>query len=480
MEINIDFSQISAGNPLQVAWWFLANGGWLIFTVVFVWGVIQFWLVRQRSRYFARWDWVILSISVPKINQQAPRAVEYVFTALSGAWKRIDWIERYLTGKVQVSFSFEIISRAGSIEFLARTPRHYRDLVEAAVYAQYPDAEIAEVPDYVERFHGLRWPHHDQGWDIWGTEIVLRNSHFYPIRTWQELFEAANKTQDTAAKDPLSSILEIMAKLRAGEEFWFQIVVTPTNDKWKNEGKRFVRDLMTGHGGHGRGVRHSLLTPLHRAFLEILDMVVYSLVAKPEIEETEHAVADLLPQEQEVLKKIQLKIGKIGFHTYMRAVYIARKEIFQKTKIKEGFLGALHQYTDLHSNGFIQEKYSKVSTSHLYFFPKYRVEHFRKNGMLHEYLTRNTRAGASWGTGFILNVEELASLWHFPIGSMKALVLKKAEFKKAEAPFGLPMERDETLLELMAGHGTDGAAHHEPEEVMVEEDSGPPDNLPTD
>ena len=149
--------------------------------------------------------------------------------------------------------------------------------------------------------------------------------------------------------------------------------------------------------------------------------------------------------------------------------------MFNKNKVKEGFLGVLNQYTDLYSNGFIQDKYTKVSTSHLYYFRKFRVEHFRKNHILYNYRTHNTRDGAKFGRGFILNSEELASLWHFPLGDIKALIIRKSEFKKAEAPFALPVEEEQGFL---ADDTKKDSEEGEPEEVEIEEERDPPDNLP--
>ena len=48
----------------------------------------------------------------------------------------------------------------------------------------------------------------------------------------------------------------------------------------------------------------------------------------------------------------------------------------------------------------------------------------------------------SWGIGanpIFLNVEELATIWHFPPISIKAPLVKKSESKRAEPPSGLPI-----------------------------------------
>ena len=38
-----------------------------------------------------------------------------------------------------------------------------------------------------------------------------------------------------------------------------------------------------------------------------------------------------------------------------------------------------------------------------------------------------------------MNIEELATLYHFPTPSVKAPLLKRTEAKRAEPPFGIPI-----------------------------------------
>ena len=55
----------------------------------------------------------------------------------------------------------------------------------------------------------------------------------------------------------------------------------------------------------------------------------------------------------------------------------------------------------------------------------------------------------SWGVGanpFVLNVEEIATLWHFPAIGIKAPLIKKQEARKAEPPVGLPITFEENTL----------------------------------
>lgn len=452
--IPIDLATILPwGNPARLVWLLFLNGGWALLLLLVGWYAkkkwLPKWLVARRTKFFSQWSWVFLTVRIPRGNEQLPKAVEHIFASLSGAWKRVDGIEKYWLGKVQAEFSFEVVSRYGSLEFLIRAPRQYRDLVEAAVYAQYPDAEISETTDYTEPYIELQWPDRDGGYDLWGTEFSLVRDYFYPIKTWEQFGDTPEGFQD-----PVYTMLENMSRLGPGEEFWFQICVSPTDNNWQKEGDAFVKKLT--------GKTPPAKTTLTAHFLDFANKManplIYSIVDPFENKDAdknkEEKKDEMISREQEVVKSIQQKISKIGFYTRLRAVYIARKEVFNKSKVKEGFLGALHQYTDLYSNGFIQESGSKVSGSHIYYHREKKVA-VRKNAMLKSYRNRSMQKKSEFGTGAIMSVEELASLWHFPLGNLKALIIKKAEAMKAEAPFGLPMDESILAHEEVIGFSND-------------------------
>lgn len=41
---------------------------------------------------------------------------------------------------------------------------------------------------------------------------------------------------------------------------------------------------------------------------------------------------------------------------------------------------------------------------------------------------------------FVLNLEELATLWHFPLADVRTPLLQKTQIKQTEPPAGLPVE----------------------------------------
>jgi len=244
LEIEIDFLSIwnkildfGAQNPTTIALRLFLDGGWVIFLLLFIYGLYTVWLDNKRGQFAGKWKHVLLAIDIPKNNIQTPKAVESIFIALAGAQSSGNLIDIYWQGKVQESFSFEIVSLEGYIQFLVRTPKHFRDLIEAAIYAQYPDAEITEVDDYALTYQAIRFPN-DQ-YNLWGTEFVLAKDYPFPIRTYAD-FE--HKLSGELI-DPMAGTLEMLSRIGLGEQVWLQLVVTPQKPGWGEKAKKVLKEM---------------------------------------------------------------------------------------------------------------------------------------------------------------------------------------------------------------------------------------------
>jgi hypothetical protein len=186
-------------NPFAAMWFLFTHGGFLIF-VWMIWYIgTQLWLDSRQGKYAAAKQWMLLAIDVPRLTEQTPRAVENIFAHWAGAHSPNSWKEKWIDGRTQDTITVEIISIEGHVQFLVRTTRNLRDLIEASIYAQYPDAEIVEVEDYTKKV-----PHHypDKEWDMFGTEMIppKHGLDLYPLRTYPEFEDRISGE----LKDPLA------------------------------------------------------------------------------------------------------------------------------------------------------------------------------------------------------------------------------------------------------------------------------------
>ena len=184
MEITIDLSRlgfISTQGQGKFLWYIFSHGGWLILILAIVFLIFYIRLYITRKKYIAGIEQTLLAIDIPKDNEQSLVAVEQIFATLAGIKIKRDLFKKYWLGKIQPWFSLEIISLEGYIQFLIRTPAIYRDLAEAAIYAQYPEAEITEVEDYVnlipDDVHEIK-----SEFNLWGTEFKLEKKAAIPLK----------------------------------------------------------------------------------------------------------------------------------------------------------------------------------------------------------------------------------------------------------------------------------------------------------
>ena len=88
--------------------------------------------------------------------------------------------------------------------------------------------------------------------------------------------------------------------------------------------------------------------------------------------------------------------------------------------------------------------------------------------MIEAYKKRKINAGAN---SFVLNIEELATIWHFPMTSVKTPLVQKSTISNAEPPSNLPVEEMVIVpppkVKVFKGFETDSGAFIRDEDVRL-------------
>ncbi|MFA5155427.1 MAG: hypothetical protein WC453_03245 [Patescibacteria group bacterium] len=429
--------------PDQMVWVLWRDFGWLILSFIYLIGVRELYLLYIREKWEHTHQNILLAIDVPRGNEQSPKAVENIFTYLAGAHGSINFFEKWFEGKFQKSFSFEIVSLEGYTQFLIWTPVEHRNLVESAVYSQYPDAEIAEVDDYVTP---MRQIYPDEEYDVWGSEFLQAKPWVFPIKGYLE-FEHPIGPSETQFKDPMASLMDLYGSLRQGEQLWFQMIVIPTGFDWVKESEKAINEIMGRKGKHKPGWDSKLVE-----WIGDLSEKVYSIWGDIEgsgKEEKPRTMMDLTPLEKKQVEAIQVKSSKLGFEAKFRSVYIAKKEVMNRAKVMSGMVGFMKQFAALDLNN-LKPDIDYTFTKTMYFFTAKRLA-VKKNKIFQAYVRRSESRGRHPG---LYNIEELATVWHFPIeANVKAAMIQKAPGRKADAPASLPLaeEKKAPLPDIFAG-----------------------------
>jgi len=433
----------SAESPLAVFGVLFTDSGpftwvtWLVVGAVLFFMVQDRWLGWRQTLFDMGQKRILLAIDIPKEHESSPQVVEQLFAQLWGSYASPDLIEKWWYGKFLYPYSVEIVSIDGYVQFLIHVNESFRDLVEASIYAQYPTADVVEVEDYVPNTP-QKWP--AEGWGMWATELKLVKPDVYPIRT----YSSWEHQMSQKFADPLAAIIESMSNLSPGEQIWIQFVITPILDTWVSKSLEKVNEL-TGQkkSDSKKGMLGKVMSPVVSAGTVTSQILSSGLGGEfggsssggAQGVDNEHLMLNLTPGDTDTIKAIQAKATKTAFRTKARFIYVARKEVFHVPRGVSGVMGGFRQYAELSLNAFMPN--AKITTKVKYFFVKFRSD-LRRTKIMKAYLSRHWSKGA--GNGFILNTEELASVWHFPTHEVVTPKVKRAETRKASAPSELPTE----------------------------------------
>ena len=286
------------------------------------------WLEYRRELFKSKISWVLLEIIPPREVMKTPKAMEQVFAAAHGMWSAgISPWKKWWKGVVEQWMSFELVGRAGSVHFYVRLPDKYKDMIESAIYAQYPEAEISEVPE--EDDYVLSFPESlpNDEYDIAGTEYVLAREDGYPIRTYQEFEEVTEERR----VDPIAAITEVMSRLERSEAVWLQIIIRAVGTDWTKKAKDIIDELL----GKKKAEKKPFAWTMEklRGLEEFFENLVKAPVTPPvwsekKEEKKEEAKGQVTEGNKRIIEAVERKISKIGFEGALRFVYVDKKDAF--------------------------------------------------------------------------------------------------------------------------------------------------------
>ena len=441
--------QEAATNPVSMSWFIFQNGGWIGVVITFLFGFREMWAYWIQGRYINKYfvgKYVLLAIDVPKDSEQTPKAAEQMFAHFAGTGKGpifseiwgMPFTEFWSYGFVPPSFSIEIVSLGGYVQFFIRCLIIQRDIIEAAIYAQYPDAEVTEVEDYVDLMPKPRELPHAE-WDCWSSQLTFLRHSAFPIRTYP-FFE---HSMSQKLIDPMAALMEMMSRISPDEQMWIQWVLQQDDLGWREEGYRLVNKMVGKKGGSKSGAL-DIPRQVGKGVWEATTATLLGL--NPETEkrvkdEPPSLMLHLTPGERDVVTQMQMKMAKVAFKAKGRYMYWGKTtpgpdgvKPFNKARGVNGVLGWLRQFAISDSNLFIISKLTK--TGDIIWFKNYRLLD-RKRRNLYNYRNRSAWRGRQY---IFLNVEELATIFHFPTIDVKAAQVQKTETKRSGAPTRLPVE----------------------------------------
>lgn len=407
--------------------------------VIIAWNL---WLSYLQTVFLNGLKWSLIEIKPPRDVFKSPLAMELVLNSLYAGAQGGDWLTKYWKGEVSLWNSLEIVSIEGQVRFFIRTPEKFKKMVEAQIYAQYPQAEVFEATDYTGAVPAYT---KDSKYNIWACNFVLSKDDVYPIKSYIDygLDKSVGLLKDEQQIDPITPMMEFLGSLNIGEQVWIQILVRPDTKRFsvktKKKNSAGVEEVIVESGKDWKEKAKEAIKDFREKIKEKDSdgKVILTPLSRGQIG---------------VIESIERHASKFGFDAFIRALYIADKDSFNAATRAPSLIGSFRQYASSDLNGFKPDKATKIDFPWQDIFGTklikmksdylkgYKGRGFFYGGFdfkkLSKYFTHPNKSG---GKPYILSTEELATIFHLPGRVSETPTVTRIEAKKSEPPANLPI-----------------------------------------
>jgi hypothetical protein len=376
-------------------------------------GCWNLWILYVRKKYIIGQDTVLLEVLLPADIKKSPKAMEAVFSGIHSGPGETTWFDTHVLGKSRPWWSLELVSIDGTIHFYIWTRKFFKNMVEAQIYGQYPEVEIHELEEDYSRFVKFE----EGKTSVWGCDFKLSKPDPYPIKTYIDYGLDAEGVKDEEKVDPMASVLEYLGNIGRGEQIWFQILIQQTKDNdrrepgswfrkrgWKDEGKELVEELR--------------------------EKTIPNPTAKFP------GFPNPTKVEMDIMTAIERSLSKHGFDVGIRGIYISEADKFDPSNIV-GMIASFKHYSSNNLNGFKPTRWMIPFDYPWQDFKQIR-QNRRRRLVLNAYRKRSWFHPPHKTPSYVLNTEELATIFHFPGGVAKSPGIQRISSRRGDAPSNLP------------------------------------------
>ncbi|MFA6536961.1 MAG: type IV secretion system DNA-binding domain-containing protein [Patescibacteria group bacterium] len=380
---------------------------WVIFSLWAFWAGLVLWIVililrkifLSAGNLAKSFDKKILLVTVPKQTMEKDQTstptlqqiqekigiMEAIFSNTAGL-KAEKGFKHWFHGFNNV-FSFEMVVLDGKVNFFVVIPNNFKDYIEEQITAQFPHAFIEEMPDY-----NIFSP---KG-KIKSFAMVLTKPDFLPIKTYKKM-----------ESDPLNALTNALSKIDDKDGATIQITIKSAKPKWRNFGIRVASKMQ-----QGKKYEDAYREAKGGLSLLFRDFAKAAKTKNPNQPGSEPQQYRLSPLEEEQVKGIEEKCQKAGADVNIRVVVCSENE------------GNLDLYLNNIVNAFAQYNIYKYGNI------------FEKNeGKPTRMITNFIYRHFDESINFVLNTENLASIFHFPIPHVnESPNIRWLDARKAPAP----------------------------------------------
>jgi len=341
----------------------------------------------------------IFEISIPQEKSQAEAShakdfqdkiavAEQFFSSLGSLYENKFEKKIY---NLQTQISLEIVALEGKMGFFCVCPQEIESVIERQINSYWPTSKIvkAKIPNIFKSRKGA----------MASSELKLLKKFVLPIKTYRYL-----------ESDPLNALTNALSKLGPDSGASIQLIMAPTTDDWQKSSFMMAKKIQEGKSFYS----DKWYLKMTNFIFEALSGVFHGQKESPSGAGDLKKQNLLTPIQEQTLKALQEKSAKTGLTTAIRIVTTAPTSAEAVMNLKN-ITTSFGQFGTPDSNGF------KVKSGDERTIRDYILRRITKNK-------------------FILNTEELASVFHFPGVFTQTPNISWLLAKEMAPPASLPTE----------------------------------------
>mgnify|MGYP003451424146 CR=1 FL=1 len=371
--------------------------------------------LQAESAEFKSLNLSLFEVTLPSTSKEDSKTFIDFITGMKQFLAGMQSVARGEQNKDRQYYTLEIAIANGSNDLViyVAIPKEKKDLLEKQVLAFYHNAKIEEVNNDYNIFA--------KDGETVASYATLNKEVVFPIATYQEL-----------SHDPMSAVLNAFSKLgKDNEGASIQIVVTPVGDNLIKDFSRVLDKVKKGEN------LKFALDDYAATKNEIKNFALgFFNNTKPKPEDKKEPDLNIV---EGINKKLNSTIVETNIRIVASAESHARAE-----DIVSDIESAFEQFSKTNSNSF---KFERVKINELQKF-------------LHYFTFRMP----SQKTSIPLNLEELSTIFHFPISATGTPELKEA--KAGDAPVPINMGGEGTRIGTNFYRGKETPVFMKPEDRL--------------
>jgi len=318
-------------------------------------------------------------------------AMEQLLMTLANLKEKSSFFGKLVYGQPHVTLELAQPANSEEILFYMAIPKKFRESIEKQVHSYFPEASIEKVTDYTIFSPGSYTA---------AAVLGLKNSYALPVMTYEDM-----------NVDPLNEISNALSKLHDFEEGGvIQLVLRPAGTSWRRRGRDIAHKMQQGK---------RLKDASGDSFILDAGKETIRILQNKQSDQSYGSgdSVQLTPEEQELVKDIERKSGKVGFRVNIRILASAKTQQ-RADDILSHLENSFSQFESAESNHFVIKTRTK------------------NKQVAFDYIFRNFNPDNS----MILSTEEIASIFHFPISTTATPKIKWLKAGAAPPPLNIPKE----------------------------------------